>query len=35
MGQVGVISLLKGTYEEFYALVRRKNKAKQSQFIRT
>jgi hypothetical protein len=27
MGQVDVISLLKGSYEEFYALMRRKNKA--------
>jgi hypothetical protein len=35
MGHVDVFSLLKGTYEEFYALRWRKNKAKQSQFIRS
>jgi len=32
MGQIGLISLMKGTYEEFCALRRQKNKAKQSQY---
>jgi len=31
-GQIGVKYYMKGDYEEFHALRRRKNKAKQSQF---
>jgi hypothetical protein len=33
VGKIGAKSLLKGDYEEFCALKRRKNKANQTQFI--
>jgi hypothetical protein len=34
-GKIRVISYLKGDYEEFQALGRRKNKANQTQFTRS